>query len=367
MTTRQQSDEGWALSVTTEPSDFDFDIVLGGTYEDRTGRTFSHGVDETKTCHVFIREQPKAKTTGGPHPVLRRLQILSPLTDDDPGDDRREYDLAWACQQQLAFAFALFRPTPFVCLPWRQRHRAAASSTEGVYSLAEGDLSRFLAFARTLLPFHIDRKRVRFARIFARLPDDASRDTDVRALLGDTRPADRLLLTNATPVIFAADLFEETLRGQRGWFGHLSDQLQMILLVAAAEALFSDGQSELSYRLSLRMATLNRDGSARKDIFDLVRRCYDFRSRVVHGATYSESKGFAEVGGHDLSALRNLVRSSLLYFLALRAHGKQDVLRRLDGAMFDETDLRDLRREANRFWELGDSAKEQLHDARWTA
>lgn len=365
MSTRQRPNEDWALSVTTEPSDFTFDIVLGGTYDDRAGRTFSHGVDETKTCTVVISEQHGATPTRHRRPVFRRLEVLSPLTHEDPGDARREYELAWDCQQQLVFAFALFRPTPFVCVPWRERQRAAASFTENMYSLGAGDLPRFLAFARALLPFHTDRKRILFARVFARLPDDVSRDADVRALIGDTRPADGALLKNSTSVIFAADLFEETLRGQRAWLGHLSDGLQMVLLVAAAEALFSDGQSELSYRLSLRMATLNRDGSARKDTFDLVRRCYEFRSRVVHGAAYSESKGFADVDGNDLSALRNLVRSSLLYFIALRAHGKWDVLKRVDAAMFDAKDLHDLRREANRFWELGDSEEEQLHDANW--
>jgi hypothetical protein len=65
--------------------------------------------------------------------------------------------------------------------------------------------------------------------------------------------------------------------------------------------------------------------------------------------------------------LSNAIRSSLLYFIALREHGKLEVLRRLDQALFDAAQVSDLRREANRFWGLGDSEQERLHAANWNS
>jgi hypothetical protein len=65
--------------------------------------------------------------------------------------------------------------------------------------------------------------------------------------------------------------------------------------------------------------------------------------------------------------LGNLVRASILYFLALSEVRKEDLLQRLDRAVFDRGEIEELRTRANQYWGLKGSTEERIHSARWGA
>lgn len=72
-----------------------------------------------------------------------------------------------------------------------------------------------------------------------------------------------------------------------------SPEDRLIDLWIALEALIlSDGSSELRYRAALRLAQLvGEDSEAKTQAFDLARRSYDCRSRVVHGSSIPADLG----------------------------------------------------------------------------
>ena len=143
-------------------------------------------------------------------------------------------------------------------------------------------------------------------------------------------------------------------------------------LVMAAEALFADDdKSELSYRLATRMAVLNGAGASdMKRHWELVRSMYDARSKLMHGAAYVQKPsgrlrelvgdaGFIEIPPDRLLDFNNLVRASILYFIALQRPGqapaaedwkREDVLATLDRSLFDPSEIAGLRRTANEYW-----------------
>ena len=119
------------------------------------------------------------------------------------------------------------------------------------------------------------------------------------------------------------------------------------------------------------MAVLN--GAGVDDVkrhFDLVRSMYDARSKLMHGASYVQKPsgrlrdlvgdgGFIEIPPDPLLAFNNLVRASILYFIALQRPGRtaaddeskrEDVLAILDRAQFDLSEIAGLRRTANEYW-----------------
>lgn len=59
--------------------------------------------------------------------------------------------------------------------------------------------------------------------------------------------------------------------------------------------------------------------------------------------------------------------SSILYFLALSEVRKEDLLQRLDRAVFDRGEIEELRTRANQYWGLKGSTEERIHSARWGA
>ncbi|HMM78413.1 MAG TPA: HEPN domain-containing protein [Pyrinomonadaceae bacterium] len=69
---------------------------------------------------------------------------------------------------------------------------------------------------------------------------------------------------------------------------------KIVDLLIAAEAIFlsqSGGSGELSYRLKLNAAMfLASDARSRKQVFDDMDRAYSLRSKIVHGADYTEIK-----------------------------------------------------------------------------
>ena len=198
-------------------------------------------------------------------------------------------------------------------------------------------------------------------------PDQPEIDADVQWLLGmDSRSSSHAFLRGFGHVLFGADLFEHALRGQRTSLGPFTEELRLVLLSATAEALFTNDNAEIGHKLALRMAMLNGQKSdARREMFDFIKKCYGLRSQYVHGAVYRGKKLLIALQD-DVDKFANLVRASLLYFIALSGYEKDDLLARLDAALFAPEQLSNLRTEANRFWGLGDSDDERLHAADWT-
>ncbi len=89
---------------------------------------------------------------------------------------------------------------------------------------------------------------------------------------------------------------------------------RLIDMWIALESLFApDGGSEISYRISLRIAAfLGSTPDERKDVFDIIRHSYAWRSAVVHGSTANErtvNKLWSYPGLVDSDSLRDAVET----------------------------------------------------------
>ena len=82
------------------------------------------------------------------------------------------------------------------------------------------------------------------------------------------------------------------------------------------------------------------------------------------GSWYRGGKGFVRVSEAQLRVLRNVVRASILYFLALKGLPKEQLLKALDGAVFDRREIEELRVKANGFWGL-ETSEERILSAQW--
>lgn len=73
----------------------------------------------------------------------------------------------------------------------------------------------------------------------------------------------------------------------------LSSRAQSILHIwTAIESIFPRVTSEVSFRVALYMAQLNSNGSDRRDYHKRVKRAYDLRSKIAHGAKFDP--GFSD-------------------------------------------------------------------------
>jgi len=115
--------------------------------------------------------------------------------------------------------------------------------------------------------------------------------------------------------------------------------------ITALEAVLGSG-IEISFKLSFRTAgILAADDAKRVDIFETMKKYYDLRSKLVHGATLKE-KHHALLA--DTEGLRHLVRELLRGFIYLAvapndAYGKQFFQESLDAALQDEAKRAALR------------------------
>ena len=103
---------------------------------------------------------------------------------------------------------------------------------------------------------------------------------------------------------------------------------------------------------------------------------YEARSKLMHGTAYvgKPSKrlpglvgdaGFIEPTPERLLAFNNLIRASILYFIALQDSERSDVLEILDRSVFDPSEVARLRRMANEYWGLTGGEDEMLCSGRW--
>jgi hypothetical protein len=69
-----------------------------------------------------------------------------------------------------------------------------------------------------------------------------------------------------------------------------------------------DGNAELSFRLSIRVAFLLSPPPNRKDTFDFLKKMYNVRSKIVHGSEY-------DLKADDVSKLEELLRKSVILWI----------------------------------------------------
>jgi len=368
-----------------DPDNFEFDVALGHerlgerleeTDPESTSLRFA-GADECAKCSVFFHADRSS-----PRLVERTLEIIhKPLSSPvvSIGEDPLSpVSLTSLCRDQLALALRLFQSQSFLMFPRERRHEgrgraylALAAHQAGApasYVLQGRQVTRFLEFARKLREFHVDRNLYRCIRRDPLGPDWF-------AVMTPDDPAGTKFFKRIARLMIATDLFEQANEAHA-----LSGEMRLIWLVMAAEALFTDDdKSELSYRLATRMAFLN--GAGVEDVkrqWELVRSMYEARNKLMHGTAYvgKPSKrlpglvgdaGFIEPTPERLLAFNNLVRASILYFIALQDSERRDVLEILDRSVFDPSEVARLRRIANEYWGLRGREDEMLCSGRWAA
>ncbi len=367
-----------------DPDSFEFDVALG--YE-RLGERLEETDPESTSvsiaragecarCSVFLHADRSSSRL-----VERTIEIihkpLSPPVVSIGVDPLSPVSLTSLCRDQLVLALRLFQSQSFLMFPRERRQEgrgraylALAARQAGApapYVLRGRQVTRFLEFARKLHPFHVDRNLYRGIR----------RDPRGPILLPDDQ-AEARFFKRVARLMIATDLFEQSNEAHA-----LSGEMRLMWLVMAAEALFTDDdKSELSYRLATRMAFLN--GAGVEDVkrhWELVRSMYEARSKLMHGTAYvgKLSKrlpglvgdaGFIEPTPERLLAFNNLVRASILYFIAFQDSERRDVLdvlEILDRSVFDPSEVARLRRIANEYWGLTGREDEMLCSGRWAA
>jgi hypothetical protein len=243
-------------------------------------------------------------------------------------------------EQQFFLALGLY------CgLPSRSVSRPSIGRTPAAWSLRGQALARFLRFAEALLEFHDDRQAYFFARHIAPRNPDILEDDDLRVFFVSGHRINAHWLKARWPVMAATDLYE---RGRRA----ADTDIQFMLLMMAMEVLFtSDGMRGVRDRLSKRCALLNGRGAGeRETIRDRVRTLYKRRSWLVHGNLFDD-KGFLDVPRSDTLAATELVRLSLLRFIALGGQMKTAIVASLDRAEADASIADSLHVQINRYWE----------------
>lgn len=127
-------------------------------------------------------------------------------------------------------------------------------------------------------------------------------------------------------------------------------QYRFVDYVTSMEALLTNNEPELSFKLPLRMASLlGRSSKEKQDIFDFMREAYGVRSDLVHGDNVSKvltlnvrevKIGFEEAIGRLHSYSRNCIQFAIDLLEA--GFRKKDQLTRLLDLSTLRSDLRDL-------------------------
>ena len=182
--------------------------------------------------------------------------------------------------------------------------------------------------------------------------------SDHPALLPPDDPEAEKFLSRTTHVMVATDLFEQA---NSDW--RLANELRLILLMIAAEALLSDDERRgVRERLAQRLSTLTSKSSGdQRETYELTREVYRTRSDIVHGAAYRRewrrrtqdgvliNYGFNEISANALTRFNDLVRQSLQCVIALGG-SKEELLARLDRAASLRHEIVRLQREVSEYW-----------------
>lgn len=323
--------EAWTVEGVELPEAFAFPITKLGLTSDIHGEGSFVNTSPTRVeCHVHVEARPESPEG------LARLEILPSPLHPDRGT---ELEVAYDFEQQFSLALWLYRglPSRIVARPGRQRAPVA-------WSLRGQALADFRQFSQALLDFHDDRQAYFFARHVAPRVPGVLEDNDLRVFFVGGHPINADWLKARWPVMAATDLYE---RGRRA----ADADIEFLLLMMSMEVLFTDGRSELNRRLAQRCAFLNgRDSGERKTIFDKLEALYNRRSRLVHGDLF-DKKGFLDVPRADTFTATELVRLSLLRFIALGGQMKTDTMASLDRAIFDTSIADSVHAQVNSYWE----------------
>ena len=124
--------------------------------------------------------------------------------------------------------------------------------------------------------------------------------------------------------------------------------------------LTNDSTSELSYRLSARIASLlGEDDESRKRVFKEMKSFYDLRSKIIHGSGF-RLKPKHQAMLEEVPRLRELVRRVLLRIMALLVNGVKhsQIEDLLDNMVFDENARKEIYSESTNFIHIAaESAK----------
>jgi hypothetical protein len=130
------------------------------------------------------------------------------------------------------------------------------------------------------------------------------------------------------------------------------------------EATFLESEDELSYRLSHRISNIYGESeNERKLVFEFVRRCYNNRSKILHGAQFDVQEWDYIYSIEDLEEItRKCVRRAIA-LNELKYEGKktkEQFLEDLDSSTFDSELRRDIQSFEKKYFEI-DFPKTPLH------
>ena len=112
---------------------------------------------------------------------------------------------------------------------------------------------------------------------------------------------------------------------------------KLIDYITAFESLFVKEKQELSYRLSVRVALLiGKDKQDRKQIFELIKKAYDLRSKIVHGLKYEKNVKINDKNisiQEFVSKIEEILRTSIKSALQFKDH--PSFLEKIDEKIFE--------------------------------
>lgn len=324
--------DAWMVEGVELPEDFDFPITKLGTISDIHGEGAFVNASPTRVkCRVHVDARQESSRSSA------RLEILPFPLHPERGT---EVEVALEFEQQFYLALWLYRG-----LPPRSRARPGLAGTRPAWSLRGQALVEFLRFAEALLDFHDDRQAYFFARHVAPRVPGLLEDDDLRVFFLSGHRIDADWLKARWPVMAATDLYERALKAA-------ATDIEFMLLMMSMEVLFTtDDMRGIRDSLSKRCALLNgRDTSERETIRHRVRDLYKRRSWLVHGNLFGED-GFLDVPHGDVLSATELVRLSVLRFIALGDQRKTATMAALDRAEVDASIADSLHAQINGYWE----------------
>jgi len=214
---------------------------------------------------------------------------------------------------------------------------------------AQATAERYFRFLRLICPAGISYSKLRILSPFAWLPMSratfrpASRATPYTWSFdrNDVRGIDEL--REALWAYIPSHLEEPTDairialdRYERALMEVVRPEVRILYLVMALEALYSESELEVGYRIRQRSALfsdlIGEDG---RGVAKIVREAYKLRSSYVHG-------NLPNVSTFDILPLADLVRKTLV-FLLVSGRGKEDFIRELDASAINDAEREKLR------------------------
>ncbi|MGZ3863817.1 MAG: hypothetical protein ACXVPN_01740 [Bacteroidia bacterium] len=119
---------------------------------------------------------------------------------------------------------------------------------------------------------------------------------------------------------------------------------RMISAISCLEALLSDSQTEISYKISLHVAGLLKYfGFDSVKVFEKMRKAYNIRSRVLHGSELKDKD--IEFSKNHTHEIINYARIALIVSLQLKdKFTDKSLVKKIDHALIDEKQFSELRK-----------------------